>query len=226
MVRTRQQGSLIVTVTSVAAAGIYAIGDSDYAVELTGAATGALLPILASSPSSVDRVIVLYNLTVLPVAITAGAGDTINGAGVLVLPPSAVVHLLGRSTVATDWVGVTGPFSPTAGASGTVQAIQVSVGFAGPYDSVAAIPTGASVVNVQLDVTVAYDAVGTTLEVTAPTAAVTLMASAENTPTAINLYAKEQRTPIAPASIVRVTVGGGPTVGAAVAIVFYTIPAV
>lgn len=149
----------------------------------------------------------------------------------LVWTASAHTGPAGSPTLAAfDAAGAPVTMSPAAAVPQAVKSIQVNVNGAlgnGTQDSTTQLPAGCAVVDAWSDVTVGFSP-GTTLTVgTTGTPAAFMDSTAVDPdldPTAVALYQKSQRTTVAGASVVRVTLGGGPVAGTAVVLVFYVTP--
>jgi len=108
--------------------------------------------------------------------------------------------------------------------TGVRKTIKVAVtATAGNFDSTTSIPSGAKVLKVYTDVKTAYNGAATIAVVINGSSPLTVQATSENRPNKINLY---QTTPWLDvggtnAGIVRVTLGGSPTLGAAEVFVEY-----
>lgn len=112
----------------------------------------------------------------------------------------------------------------TGSSTGVQKAIKVTVGSAaGNFDSTTSVPSGAKIVRVLTNVTTLYDG-GATLEVLVNgSTPLTVQATTENRPNKVGLYANTPFSDVAAsnAGIVRVVLGGTPTVGAAEVVVEY-----
>lgn len=106
---------------------------------------------------------------------------------------------------------------------GIVQEIRFVVGLV-TVESDSQLPLGAIVIDSEFKVTTPYSG-GTTISQGVPSAPTTFMTTADNNPTAADLYLKHQDNPIVGLENVRVTIAGGPVVGAGVSITrFVAVP--
>lgn len=124
-----------------------------------------------------------------------------------------------------DWPSCGGGSGSTTG--GAIQVVITGTGGATAFDSAAQIPDGALVSVCDADISDAFDGSATIL-VGTPTNPVQFADSTASDldPATPDLYHVPQRTPVSPASIVRVTVGGTPTAGEGVIMVYWWIPEV
>ena len=108
--------------------------------------------------------------------------------------------------------------------TGVQKAIKVDVtAAAGDFDSTTTVPTGAKIMRVFTNVKTAYDG-GATIAVKVNGATpLTVQATNENRPNKTNLYANTPFSDVGAANtgVIRVTLGGAPTVGAAEVVVEY-----
>lgn len=115
-----------------------------------------------------------------------------------------------------------GDGTPTS--TGVQKAVKVTVGSAaGNFDSTTSIPSGAKILRVLTDVQTLYDGAAT-IEVRINGATpLTVQATTENRPNKVGLYANTPFSDVgaANAGVVRVVLGGTPTVGAAEVVVEY-----
>jgi len=108
--------------------------------------------------------------------------------------------------------------------TGVAKAIKVTVSAtAGNFDSTTTIPEGAKIMRVFTDVKTAYDGGATIAVKINGSSPLTVQATTENKPSKINLYANTPFSDVSAsnAGVVRVTLGGSPTVGAAEVVVEY-----
>ena len=122
---------------------------------------------------------------------------------------------------ANDWATKAYVDSGAIIADGGVQEIRFALTTAAAQNSVTSVPSGAIVVDAELDITTGYSA-GTTITVGNAGSPALLMASGDSLATAIGLYQVHQDTAYTggPATIL-VTIAGSPSVGAGFAIVRY-----
>lgn len=155
---------------------------------------------------------VLFTVTFNPNGLLPGnAGDL----AIRTDAPNGGIYVNTDGALAWNDLGATGPARP----------IRVPVGnVAGVYDSATAIPAGAVVINAQIKVDTAYDG-GATITIGTPAAPGAFQGVGNNVPSSTNLYLNAQQTDVAAPGVVRVTLGGAPTVGAAVVLVEYVVPA-
>lgn len=94
---------------------------------------------------------------------------------------------------------------------------------AGAYNSASSIPNGAVITRVLLNISVAFDGAAT-VSVGTPASPSAYMTTAQNAPSVVEVYVAEQATTAGAASVVRVTVGGAPTVGSGTMYINYATP--
>lgn len=111
----------------------------------------------------------------------------------------------------------------TGSITGVSKDIYIPIGTAASYSSISAIPAGAIVLEVWLNVTAVYDNAATIRVVVDGIADQEIMAITENEPSVTALYIAHEYIPITVAETgpVRVDITGVPTVGAANLIVRY-----
>lgn len=134
---------------------------------------------------------------------------------------SAFVNARGLAAVAANDFVILGQIPSIAG---LMFAIRFPVGIAATTDAGTLIPANAIVSNVELDVQTAYSP-GTTIEIGQAGSLALLQTTAGNNPLATGEYDKRQDTPWGGAALApRVTIAGGPLVGASFCIVHYSNP--
>jgi hypothetical protein len=115
-----------------------------------------------------------------------------------------------------------GPYTPFGGTSAGASSILIPVtATAGTFDSTALIPAGNRVTGVQVEILSPYDGAAT-ITVGTPATPTAFQATTDNDPTITGSYLRQQDTLQALASVVRVTLGGAPTVGSAQVLISYT----
>jgi hypothetical protein len=111
--------------------------------------------------------------------------------------------------------------------AGYVKVIQITVGAtAGAFNSTEIIPSGAVVLESVVEVTTLYDGTNTLAVTVQGSSPVTVQAAAENNVAVVDEYSVEQRTPIGATGtgVVRATLAGDSSVGAAEVYVSYVTP--
>ena len=111
--------------------------------------------------------------------------------------------------------------------AGSDQTIEVDItAAAGNFDSATVIPNGAVVKTVWVNVGTIYDGAATITVTANGGTPVTLQAAIDNNPASVNNYQTMpfSKLGVAGTGVVRVVLGGAPTVGAAKVFVTYCIP--
>jgi len=128
------------------------------------------------------------------------------------------------NNITKQWEGSvdTGPYTPFGGTSTGPSAILISVtATAGTFDSIALIPAGNRITGAQVEILTVYDGAAT-ITVGTPATPTAFQTTSDNIPDATGIYLRQQDTLQALASVVRVTLGGVPTVGSAQVLISYT----